>query len=153
MSYVTLVSKKEIVKPYRIGYVPGVYDLFHVGHLNLIRRSKERCRYLIVGVLTDELVAFYKKRKPYFPYEERAEIISALSDVDEVVPVTFKNTDKMDAWKQLHFDCHFSGNDHEGDWDKVRCKLKAVGAEMEFFPYTQGISTTQILENLSKKNS
>lgn len=139
-------SDLEENKEYKIGYVPGVYDLFHVGHLNLIRRCKARCEYLIVGVLTDELVEFYKHKKPYIPYEERAEIISALKDVDEVIPVTFENTDKMDAWKQLHYDCHFSGSDHGNDWNKVRDKLREVGAEMEFFPYTEGTSSTMIKE-------
>lgn len=89
-------------KIYKKGYVPGVYDLFHIGHLNLIRRCKARCEYLIVGVLTDELVEFYKKQKPIIPFCERAEIISALRDVDEVIAVTFENTNKIEAWKQLH---------------------------------------------------
>ena len=135
-------------KAYRIGYVPGVYDLFHIGHLNLIRRCKARCKYLIVGVLTDELVEYYKHKRPVIPYSERAEIIGALRDVDEVIPVNFENTDKMDAWNQLHFDCHFSGNDHEKDWNKVREKLRKVGAEMEFFPYTEGMSSSIIREQI-----
>ena len=137
-------------KKYEVGYVPGVYDLFHIGHLNLIRRCKERCNYLIVGVLTDELVEYYKKNKPYIPYDERAEIISALKYVDEVVPVNFENTDKMDAWNMYHFDCHFSGSDHGSDWDEIRKRLNAVGAEMEFFPYTEGRSSTQIKEMLKQ---
>lgn len=138
----------EAGKKYKVGYVPGVYDLFHIGHLNLIRRCKSRCEYLIVGVLTDELVEFYKHKRPIIPYEERAEIVGALRDVDEVIKVTFENTDKMDAWRQLHFDCHFSGSDHGDDWLKVQEKLREVGANMEFFPYTQGISSTLIGEKL-----
>lgn len=138
-------------KAYKVGYVPGVFDLFHIGHLNLIRRCKARCEYLIVGVLTDELVEHYKHKRPYIPFEERAEIIGELKSVDRVIPVTFENTDKMDAWKQLHFDCHFSGDDHGNDWNKVWEKLKAVGSNMEFFPYTQGTSSTMIKGLINKE--
>lgn len=138
-------------KKYKVGYVPGVYDLFHIGHLNLINRCKERCEYLIVGVLTDELVDFYKHKKPYIPYEERARIVAALRDVDEVVPVDFNNTDKMDAWNMYHYDCHFSGSDHGEDWNEICNRLKEVGSNMEFFPYTEGTSSTQIKELISKE--
>ena len=84
-------------KKYKIGYVPGVYDLFHIGHLNLIRRAKEQSEYLLVGVLTDELVEHFKGKKPYIPLEERMEIVSSIKEVDEVVKVDFSNTVKMDA--------------------------------------------------------
>lgn len=141
----------NIEKMYKIGYVPGVYDLFHVGHLNLIKRCKARCEYLIVGVLTDELVDFYKHKRPYIPYDERAAIIAALRDVDEVVPVNFSNTDKMDAWHLYHFDCHFSGSDHGDDWNLICKKLREVGSNMEFFPYTEGTSSTQIKALICKE--
>lgn len=141
----------DIKKAYKVGYVPGVYDLFHVGHLNLIERCKARCEYLIVGVLTDELVEFYKNKRPYIPYEERARIVAALKDVDQVVPVDFKNTDKMDAWNLYHYDCHFSGSDHGSDWDEVCAKLRDVGSNMEFFPYTEGTSSTQLKELINKE--
>lgn len=131
-------------KKYKIGYCPGVFDLFHIGHLNLIDKCRQRCEYLIVGVLTDELVEFYKKEKPFIPYNDRIRIVAALRNVDRVVPVDFGNTDKMDAWNMYHFDCHFSGSDHGEDWDEIREKLHEVGAEMEFFPYTEGISSTRI---------
>ncbi len=139
----------ETGKPYKIGYVPGVYDLFHVGHLNLIRRSKERCEHLIVGVLTDELVEHFKGKKPYIPYEERAAIIGAIREVDEVVAVDFSNTRKMDAWNLYHYDCHFSGNDHGPDWAKELERLREVGSNMEFFEYTQGTSSTQIKQEMA----
>lgn len=131
-------------KPYRIGYVPGVFDLFHTGHLNLLERCKSRCEYLIVGVLTDELVEFYKGSRTIISYEDRARVIGALRIVDEVIPVDFSNTDKLDAWNQLHYDCHFSGDDHLHHWNDVWEELKKRGSNMEFFPYTQGISSTQI---------
>lgn len=135
-------------KPYHIGYVPGVFDLFHTGHLNLLERCKSRCDYLIVGVLTDELVEYYKGRRTVISYEDRARVIQALSVVDEVIPVDFSNTDKLDAWNQLHYDCHFSGSDHQNHWNDVWEELKKRGSNMEFFPYTQGISSTQIREKM-----
>lgn len=143
-----LCGAKEEPKPYRVGYVPGVFDLFHTGHLNLLERCKSRCTYLIVGVLTDELVEFYKGSKTVLSYEERARIIEALKIVDEVIPVDFSNTDKLDAWEQLHYDCHFSGDDHLHHWKDVWEELRKRGSNMEFFPYTQGISSTQLREKL-----
>lgn len=134
----------ERTKRYRIGYVPGVFDLFHIGHLNLLRNAKSRCEYLIAGVLTDELVEHFKKRKPVIPYAQRAAIVGAVSCVDRVVPVDFTNTRKIDAWKKYRFDCHFSGNDHGTDWTKDLEQLREVGADMEFFEYTRAISTTEI---------
>lgn len=129
---------------YKRGYVPGVFDLFHMGHLNLLKNSKDRCEYLIAGVLTDELVEHFKGKKPMIPYEERAAIVAAIRYVDEVIPVTFENTRKIDAWHQLHYDCHFSGNDHGPDWDNDLRQLREVGSNMEFFSYTKGISSSAL---------
>ena len=131
-------------KPYHIGYVPGVFDLFHKGHLRLFERCKERCDILIVGVLTDELVEYYKGKKPVISLEDRMEVIRGLRVVDKVIPVDFSNTDKLDAWKQLHYDCHFSGDDHVGHWNDILQELRKRGSNMEFFSYTQGISSTEI---------
>lgn len=138
------ITDKVTQKPYKVGYVPGVYDLFHKGHLRLFERCKARCDYLIVGVLTDDLVEFYKNKRPVISYEDRAEVIRGLSCVDEVIPVDFSNTDKLDAWNQLHYDCHFSGNDHANHWNDVWEELKKRGSNMEFFSYTEGISSTEI---------
>lgn len=140
----TLAEEAQCGKPYGIGYVPGVFDLFHVGHLNLLRNSKSRCEYLIAGVLTDELAEYFKKRRPIIPYAQRAAIVEAITYVDRVVPVDFSNTHKIDAWHRYHFDCHFSGNDHGADWTKDLRQLREVGSNMEFFAYTQATSTTQI---------
>ena len=137
---------KEARKPYRVGYVPGVFDLFHTGHLRLLERCKERCECLIVGVLTDELVEYYKGRRPVVDVENRMAVIRGLKAADRVIPVDFSNTDKLDAWEQLHYDCHFSGDDHVGHWNDVLEELKKRGSNMEFFPYTQGISTTSLRE-------
>ena len=135
-------------KPYHIGYVPGVFDLFHTGHLILLERCKARCDYLIVGVLTDELVEYYKGHGTVLSYENRARVIEALSVVDEVIPVDFSNTDKLDAWEQLHYDCHFSGDDHINHWKDVWEELRRRGSNMEFFSYTEGISSSQIRKDI-----
>ena len=136
--------------PYDWGYVPGVFDLFHVGYLNLIRNSKLRCEHLIVGVLTDELVYHFKQKYPVIPYAQRAAIIESLEMVDRVVPVDFENTRKIDAWKKYHYDCHFSGDDHVGHWNDVMEELRKRGSNMEFFSYTEGISSTSIRKSMQE---
>lgn len=138
------------LKKYKIGYVPGVFDLFHIGHLNLLFQCKERSEHLIAGVLSDELVLHFKGKNPYIPYVERAEIIKAIRYVDEVVMVSFHNTVKMDAWHLYHFDCHFSGDDHGDDWIEDKKHLLEVGSNMEFFPYTKGTSSTKIKSLIEK---
>jgi glycerol-3-phosphate cytidylyltransferase len=95
-----------------VGYTTGVFDLFHVGHLRLLNRAKSKCDRLIVGVSTDELVEEYKSKKPVIPYEERAEIVSALKCVDEVVPQ--KHRDKIAAYHEIKFDLMFVGSDWKG---------------------------------------
>lgn len=138
------------MKQYKIGYVPGVFDLFHMGHLNLLRSSKERCEYLIAGILTDELVIHFKGNPPFIPFEERIKIVESIKYVDKVDYVSFENIRKMDAWKMYHFDCHFSGNDHGDDWKEDLKQLIAVGSNMEFFPYTENTSSTRIKKLIEK---
>ncbi|WP_033168592.1 adenylyltransferase/cytidyltransferase family protein [Clostridium sp. KNHs205] len=133
---------------YHIGYIPGSFDLFHMGHLNLIKKAKERCEFLIVGICTDELIECYKGRKPYIKLEERTAIVEAIRYVDKVVKVDFTNTDKIDAWKVFHYDCHFAGSDHINHWKEERRFLEKHGVAMEFFDYTDGISTTSIRQDL-----
>ena len=130
-----------------IGYTTGVYDLFHVGHLNLLRRAKEQCDYLIVGVTTDELVS-YKHKRAVIPFEERAQIVEAIKYVDKVVPQ--ENMNKMEAWEKYHFDVMFVGDDWKGTdkWNKIEEDLAAVGAKVVYFPYTKGTSSTLINETL-----
>ncbi len=136
------------MKKYSVGYVAGVFDLFHVGHLNLIERAKEKCDYLIVGVLTDDLVLKNKNKLPYIPFRERLRIVGALKSVDRAVGIDESNIQKMDAWKQFHFDCLFSGDDYSGNkyWIEDKSALNAVGSNIEFFPYTKSTSSTQIRE-------
>lgn len=136
-------------KKYKIGYVPGVYDLFHVGHLNLIKKAKEVSEHLIVGVLSDDLVMHFKGKYPVIPLEQRMEIVGALKDVDEVIEVNFSNTVKMDAWNQLHYDAYFSGSDHGKEWDDEKRALQEVGSDIVFFPYTESVSSTMLKKQLN----
>ncbi len=137
---------------YKVGYLAGVFDLFHVGHLNLIKRAKERCEYLIVGALTDELVIQFKKNPPYIPFEERKQILEAIRYVDEVVAVDEENHEKMKAWNKYHFDCLFSGDDYSGNpyWIEDQKALQNVGSNIEFFPYTKSTSSTMIKAAIGK---
>lgn len=134
------------MKKYKTGYMAGVYDLFHVGHLNLIMRAKEQCEYLIVGVLTDEEVVRWKPQPPYIPYEERIRIVAAVRYVDQVVGVSSSNIARMDAWERYHFDCQFSGDDYANDkgWLYDRQQLRMVGSDIVFLPYTKTTSSTKI---------
>ncbi len=135
-----------------IGYTTGVYDLFHIGHLNLLRKAKEQCDYLIVGVSTDELVG-YKGKRSVIPFEERKAIVGAIKYVDEVV--TQENMNKMEAWEKYHFNVMFVGDDWKGTdkWNKIEADLAKVGAKVVYFPYTKGTSSTLINETLNNLRS
>lgn len=132
-----------------IGYTTGVYDMFHIGHLNVIRSAKERCDYLIVGVSTDELVLKEKNKKPVIPYGERCEIIKALKYVDEVVCQPDK--DKLAAWERYHFNKMFVGSDWQGteQWKKIEEQFAPLGVDIVYLPHTDGVSSTE-LTNLIK---
>ena len=135
----------------KIGYTTGVFDMFHVGHLNLIERAKKQCDFLIVGVSTDELVEEYKHKVTVIPFEERARIVSAIKYVDGVVPQL--TMDKYNAWEILHFDVLFHGDDWKGSdtYNKIEEKLRSVGVEFIYFPYTQGISSTELRDRAARK--
>lgn len=124
--------------------------MFHIGHLNILKRAKEQCDYLIVGVSTDELVQDYKKKTPVICFEERAEIVRSIKYVDEVVPQN--NRDKFAAWEQYHFNKMFVGDDWKGSplFDDMEKKFAQVGAEIVYFPYTTGTSSTLLKEKLNK---
>lgn len=145
------VLKKEGVrwmKQYKIGYTTGVFDLFHVGHLNILKRAKEQCEVLIVGVSTDELVMGYKNKQPVIPYIERKEIVDGIKYVDQVVPQ--KTRDKYAAWEHLLFDVMFVGDDWKGDalFNDLGKKFKAVDVDIVYFPYTKGVSSTMVKEKI-----
>jgi glycerol-3-phosphate cytidylyltransferase len=139
------------MKQHKIGYTTGVFDLFHVGHLNILRRAKEQCEFLIVGVSTDELVMEYKNKKPVIPYVDRAEIIEGIKYVDMVVPQV--NRDKFSAWENLKFDAMFVGDDWKGSplFSEVEKRFKQVGVEIVYFPYTKGVSTTELKHQIQVK--
>lgn len=137
-------------KKYKIGYTTGVFDMFHIGHLNILKRAKEQCEYLIVGVSTDETVESYKHKKPIIRFEERCAIVEAIRYVDKVVPQTSMN--KMDAYKELKFDVLFHGSDWQGSsmYDQIIKEFSKVGVDVVFLPHTDGISSTLIREKANK---
>ena len=137
------------MKKYKVGYTTGVFDLFHIGHLNILKKAKEQCDYLIVGVSTDEVVQGYKKKTPVIPFEERIAIVEAVKYVDEVVPQ--RSMDKFEAWEKLKFDAIFHGDDWKGSkmYEEIEKKFSAVGVEMVYFPYTKGTSSTILSEVLT----
>jgi len=132
-----------------IGYTSGVYDLFHIGHLNLLRNAKGMCDKLIVGVTTDELVS-YKLKKAVIPHNERMEIVRSNQYVDSVVPQ--EDMDKFEMWKKLKFDVMFVGDDwYASDkWEELEKQFKEVGVRIVFFPYTKGTSSTILSQTLKK---
>lgn len=134
-----------------IGYTTGVYDMFHIGHLNILRKAKECCDYLIVGVSTDELVQKEKNKTPIIPYEERRQIVEAIRYVDKVVPQVDKN--KYAAWQKYHFDKMFVGSDWKGtkQWQEYEEQFSEVGVEIVYFDHTDGISSTILREKLNEQ--
>ncbi len=132
-----------------IGYTTGVYDMFHIGHLNVIKGAREQCDYLIVGVSTDELVQKEKNKTSVIPFDERKEIVGAIRYVDKVVPQI--NKDKLAAWEKYRFDKMFVGSDWKGtpQWEMIEKQFAPLGVEIVYLPHTDGISSTQ-LTNLIK---
>ncbi len=129
------------------GYTTGVYDLFHIGHINLLRNAKSLCDKLIVGVTVDELVA-YKNKKSVIPFEERMEIVRSCQYVDAVIPQ--ESMDKMENWQRLKFDIMFVGDDwyQTEKWNTIEEDFKEKGVKVIYFPYTKGTSSTLINEVL-----
>ena len=137
-----------------IGYTCGVFDLFHVGHLNLLERCKENCDYLIVGVCDDKYVREVKRVEPVYPEDQRVRIIDALKVVDRAELVSVEETDdKLLALKRFKFDVLFSGDDWKGTerYINTEKQFEALGATIKYIPYTRGISTTKIKSSMSKK--
>lgn len=127
-----------------LGYTTGVFDLFHIGHLNLLRNAKSVCDKLIVGVTTDELLLEYKKKKPIIPFSERIEIIRNLRCVDAVI--SQENMDKFATWEKLKFDIMIVGDDwyNTPKWEYIENQFKEYGVRIIYFPYTKGTSSTLI---------
>lgn len=143
---VTGSDKLDIYKPYNVGYIAGVFDLFHIGHLNMFKRAKEQCRYLIVGVVSDEGVRLNKQAEPFVPFDERIEMVRSCKYVDEAVKLPLNFAGTRDMFKIYHFDVQFSGSDYEHDpaWLAEKEFLEKNGSTMVFFPYTQSTSSTKL---------
>lgn len=139
------------MKQHKIGYTAGVFDLFHVGHLNILKRAKEQCEFLIVGVSTDELVMEYKNKRPVISFEDRMAIVEGIKYVDMVVPQV--NRDKYAAWEALQFNAMFVGDDWKGSklFNEVETKFQRVGVEIVYFPYTKGVSSTELKRKIQIK--
>lgn len=137
-------------KKYKIGYTQGVYDMFHIGHLNLINRAKELCEYLVVGVNSDNLVKAYKHKDTVIKENDRADIIRNLKAVDECIIVD--TLDKMQINEQIHFDAIFIGSDWYGNprWMQTKEDLSKIGVEVVFLPHTEGVSSTMLREQINK---
>tara|TARA_B100000902_G_C27289647_1_gene906415 strand:+ start:575 stop:1009 length:435 start_codon:yes stop_codon:yes gene_type:complete len=137
------------IKKGKIGYTTGVFDMFHVGHLNILRQAKENCDYLIVGVSSDELVENYKNKSPIIPFEHRKEIIESIKYVDEVVIQSHR--DKMKSFHEIGFDIMFVGSDWKDTelFNDLEKELKKYNAIIHFFEYTAGISSTRLKKILT----
>lgn len=136
-----------------IGYTAGVYDMFHIGHLNVIKNAKERCDYLIVGVSTDEVVEKNKNKKPIIPYDERAAIVEAIKYVDKVIPqIRYDIEGKIETVKNNGINVMFVGSDWQGTekWNKIEAELAKIGCKVVYLPHTDGISSTMLREKIGK---
>lgn len=133
-----------------IGYTAGVYDLFHNGHLNLLKKAKEKCDYLIVAVSTDELVKNYKNKVPIIPYEERKSIVESIKYVDQVVPQISR--DKIEACEKYNIDVMIVGDDWKGSevFNQVDSFLRQRGGSVQYIPYTHNVSSTILRDVLNK---
>ena len=132
------------MKQYKIGYTQGVYDMFHIGHLNLLNHAKEYCDYLIVGVNSDELVREYKQKTPVVGQEERRIIVENIRAVDEAA--VMESLDKVDAFYKFHFDAVFIGDDWKNNprWIQTEKVMKELGVDVIFLPHTPDISSTKL---------
>ncbi len=133
----------------RVGYAAGAFDLFHIGHLNILKHAKSQCDYLIAGVVSDEMLELTKGISPVIPLAERLEIVRHIAYVDEAVPETVP--DKLDMWRELKFDVFFKGDDWRGTEKGMRLEREfaEVGVEVVYFPYTMTTSSTQLRKALA----
>ena len=136
-----------------IGYAPGVYDLFHVGHLNALRFAREHCDVLVAGVVSDEMSWTAKGVRPFIPLQERLAIVGSLRIVDAVHAE--HTTDKLDAWREIGFHRFFKGNDWRGTakGEALESKFDAVGVEVVYFPYTLHTSSTRLRREIREASA
>lgn len=132
-----------------IGYTQGTYDMFHIGHLNLLRNAKAQCDFLVVGVNSDELVKQYKSKSVIVPLAERMDIVGSIRYVDQVI--SCESLDKMIAFEKVHFNRLFIGDDWKGNprWEETGRIMKEVGVELVYLPHTQGTSSTMLRDKLN----
>lgn len=133
-----------------VGYAPGAYDMFHIGHLNILRQAKRYCDYLIAGVVSDEMCELTKGKRPVIPLAERMEIVSHISYVDEVVAEVVP--EKLETWKVVPFDVLFKGDDWRGTPKGIKLErdFAAVGVDIVYFPYTVHTSSTLLRRALDE---
>jgi glycerol-3-phosphate cytidylyltransferase len=133
----------------RVGYAAGAYDLFHIGHLNLLRHARTQCDHLIAGVVSDEMLQVTKRMTPMVPLAERLEIVSHIDYVDQAYAETVP--DKMDVWRELRFDVFFKGDDWRGTEKGLALEREfaKVGVEVVYFPYTMSTSSTVLRRALN----
>lgn len=138
------------MKKYKVGFVQGVFDMFHIGHLNLLEKAKQHCDYLIVGVNSDELVKRYKNKIPIIEVSERVRIVEALRCVNQVC--IMDDRDKIKAQNNYKFDVIFMGDDWKDTdfYNKIEKTLKCIGVDIVYFPYTKGTSSTILKDKLLK---
>lgn len=139
------------MKKYKIGYTQGVYDMFHIGHLNIIKHAKEQCEKLIVGVNADALVESYKHKTPVINENDRMEIVRNIKGVDDVILAD--TLDKKTMHERLGFDVIFIGSDWKGNdrWTETEHMLKALGVDVVFLPHTDGVTSTMLREVKEEK--
>ena len=147
------IEPRQRTKAMRVGYAAGCFDLFHVGHLNILRQARGQCDYLIAGVVSDEMLELTKGARPVVPLNERLEIVRHISFVDQAVPEVLE--DKMDTWRELEFNVFFKGDDWRGTerGQRLENQFATVGVEVVYFPYTMHTSSTALrraLEALSR---
>lgn len=132
------------MKKYKIGYTQGCYDMFHIGHLNLLNNAKKQCEYLIVGVNSDQLVQNYKNKIPVISEKNRAEIVRNIKSVDECIVVD--TLDKEEILKKIKFNAIFIGDDWKDNkrWNETKENLKKYNVDVVFLPHTEGISSTKL---------
>ncbi|MCC6497753.1 MAG: adenylyltransferase/cytidyltransferase family protein [Propionibacteriaceae bacterium] len=133
-----------------VGYVPGAWDMFHIGHLNLLNRARENCDWLVAGVVTDETLFAMKGKYPIVSLDERLAIVAAIGIVDEAV--VDQSANKLAAWEQVHFDVLFKGDDWRGTAKglKLEQAMATVGARVHYFPYTLNTSSTELRRALGE---
>ena len=139
-------------KKYKIGYVAGVFDMFHIGHLNVIKNAKEYCEYLIVGVSTDDLVEKNKNKTPIIPFDERIEIVKSIKYVDNTIPQTDYSVDgKIRTAQENNINVMFVGSDWQGTskWNDIEAKLKRMNIDVIYLPHTDGISSSLLRKKIN----